>query len=228
MHFVRLRSTKTGEEIGIELFDQGDRGGSLGIFSDHVSGKADVVSENGVDFFQTSIGAIGRRGRYFFRIIGDADTASIQQRSLHLAKIMGELADETSELPAAMSKLIAAHDLEQSAIALQKANVFKFDFATDFWFGKPDATADTRVFLHQGTDAEGARALYGRLVEDLGFDFEVLEEDVNRTILLHGFLKNYFALGVSDSWVFGVENAESLDAALQALERFESSLEEEG
>jgi len=65
--YLRLRSSSDAAEIAIELFDQGDLGGSLGIFSEHAAGRA-VEDRDGVNFFTTEAGAIGRKDRYFFRI----------------------------------------------------------------------------------------------------------------------------------------------------------------
>lgn len=225
MHYVVVRSAETDEEIGIELFDQGDRGGSLGIFSDHQSRTAKLESANGVDFFRTSIGAIGRRGRFFFRIIGDNDSQSVRDKSMSIVSALASLPGEEADAPPGMSLLTEKLGADSASVSFQKANVFKFDYARDFWFAR--RKGDTRIFAHESTSPDDARALFRKLVDDQGFDFETVQTDVSRAVLLHGFLKNYFALGVSNNWVYGVENAESVDAATAELEQFETQLGED-
>lgn len=220
LHYVVLASTATKEEIGIELFDQGDKGGSLGIFSDHQSANSTVESADGVTFFRTSIGAIGRRGQYFFRIIGDADTETVQAKAIQIATAMSSLQAGQEDVPAGMALLANGMNIDPQLISFQKANVFKFDFASDFWFGKISSDANARLFAHEAKSAEAASTLRTKLLDDLGFDLEMVTEAEDHSILLHGFLKNYFALGVSDNWVFGIENAKSQDDATQAIAQF--------
>ncbi len=220
LHYVVLASTATDEEIGIELFDQGDKGGSLGIFSDHQSATSQVENANGVTFFRTSIGAIGRRGQYFFRIIGDADTETVQSKAVQIATAMQALRADSEESPPGLALLANGMGVDPQRISFQKANVFKFDFANDFWFGKISDDSNARLFAHEAKSPDEASDLQTRLLDDLGFDLEVVTEADDHTILLHGFLKNYFALGVSDEWVFGVENAESPEDAADAIAKF--------
>jgi len=222
LHYVVLASG-SGEEIGIELFDQGDRGGSLGLFGDHRSGNVEVESIDGVDFFRTAVGAIGRRGQFFFRILGDADTESVQLKAVQIATALSTLAEDDEVESPAMAILTEQLGFDDSNVTFQKANVFKFDFASDFWFVKTSEDADTRLFIHESDSEDAARDLLTELHDELTFDFELIDDDLGRTLYRHNFLKNYFALAVSDKWVHGVENAESEDAARTALDQFEQA-----
>jgi len=154
LHYVVLASAESGEEIGIELFDQGDRGGSLGLFGDHRTANAEIESLDGVDFFRTSIGAIGRRGRFFFRILGDADTETVQTKAVQIAEALAALEDDEQSDSPAMSLLTQNLGFDETQVSFQKANVFKFDFASDFWFAKTDDATDARLFIHESESAE--------------------------------------------------------------------------
>lgn len=224
LHYVVLTSVASGEEIGIELFDQSDRGGSLGLLGDHRSGDVEIESVDGVDYFRTTIGAIGRRGQYFFRILGDAATESVQKKSMQLVTALAELPDDQQEVDVAMSMLTDRLEYDPTLVSYQKENVFKFDFASDFWFAKTAADSIERVFLHEGESDESSKALLSQLREELEFDYELVDEDVQWVLLNHGFLNNYFAVGVSNKWIYGIENAATEEDALDALQRLEAQV----
>lgn len=224
LHYVVLRSAATAEEIGIELFDQSDRGGSLGILGDHRANNVEIESVDGVDYFPTSIGAIGRRGQFFFRIIGDADTETVQQKALQLVAAMAALADDQQEVAVAMSMLTESLNFDPSNVTFQKANVFKFDFASEFWFAKDDAQSDARVFLHESETGDSADQLFQQLRDELAFDYQQVDEDIGTILLKHSFLKNYFSIGVSDKWIYGIENAVTEDDADNMMQRLYEQL----
>ncbi len=224
LHYVVLRSAATGEEIGIELFDQNDRGGSLGLLGDHRANNVEIENIDGVDYFPTAIGAIGRRGQFFFRIIGDADTQTVQEKSLQLVAAMAQLPDDQQELAAAQSMLTESLNFDPSQVSFQKANVFKFDFASEFWFASDDAQSDVRVFLHESESDKSADQLFEQLREELSFDYALVDEDIGTVMLQHSFLKNYFSVGVSDNWIYGIENAASEDDADVMMQRLYDQL----
>jgi len=164
---------------------------SLGLFGDHRSNNAEIESLDGVDFFRTSIGAIGRRGRFFFRILGDADTETVQTKAVQIAQALAALEDDEQSDNPAMSVLTQNLGFDETQVSFQKANVFKFDFASDFWFVKMDDAADARIFIHESESVETAKALFAQLQDELTFDYELIEEDIGRTLFRHNFLKNY-------------------------------------
>jgi len=126
-----------------------------------------------------------------------------------------------------MTLLSEGLGVDPQRVSFQKANVFKFDFARDFWFGKPVADSNARLFVHDAESAQNAQELYSKLLDELGFDLEVVTQNEDHSILLHGFLKNYFAVGVSDGWVFGIENAETETDATAAIDRFTQTIDGE-
>ena len=50
LSYAVLRSAEDGSEMAIELYDQGSVGGSMGVFSQHVSDSRDVRQRNGVSY----------------------------------------------------------------------------------------------------------------------------------------------------------------------------------
>ena len=228
LNYVVLASTSSGAEIGVELFDQGDLGGSLGVFGDHRGAGVDVESVDGVDYFSTSVGAIGRRGQYFFRIVGDAATTEVQEKSRQLVAALAALAPDTAEVAAPLALLTQTLGFDQSEVTLQKANVFKFDFATNFWFASTEPGSIARVFVHESGDGASAAELFSQLETELSFDYESMAagEDDDVAVLKHNFLDNYFALSQSKRWIFGIENAETEAAARTAIARVSAALEE--
>jgi hypothetical protein len=99
LDYLVLVALADGSEIAIELYDQNDMAGSRGVFSEHLSADKTIEQYQSVTFFRTSIGVIGRVGRYFFRVAGDDDSAAIQQKSQQLIEAFATL-DQQQQAPA--------------------------------------------------------------------------------------------------------------------------------
>ena len=160
--FLRLRSMTDAGEIAIELFDQGDIGGSLGIFAEHAAGRA-VENRDGVSYFYTEAGAIGRKDRYFFRIAGDNSSPVIKEKAARLVEAFAQLgstspAQEALEqtAPAGFVLLNQRLGIPESEIQFQEDNVFQYDFAQKFWFGNAGLDDDARLFVHIADDSASA------------------------------------------------------------------------
>lgn len=207
LHYISVKSaTQPEEEIAIELFDQGDLGGSLGVFAGHLSEDKIVEEEGSVVFFQTAAGAIGRKGQFFFRIAGNQSTETIQNKSRQLMKAFEVLPETQETLPPAF-QILARMGLADTQISFQKKNVFQYDFAQDFWFGQLEPDAPARIFIHQAESPEAAQELFEDILAEHSYDYEILEENNTQALMFHEFLKNYFALRQQGAFVFGIENA---------------------
>ncbi|MCH9675139.1 MAG: hypothetical protein K0U93_27095 [Gammaproteobacteria bacterium] len=213
LQYLVLKSLTDETEIAMELFDQRDVGGSLGVFSAHVTGARPVKTDGDVTYFLTSAGVIGRVGRYFFRVAADRESEMVEQKTQQLVAAfagLGSSVNETaSEAPLQMRLLADGFELDSAQISFQAKNVFQFDFAEGFWFGTLDAGAPARAFVHRAPGAEQARALFAQLVEEQSFDFETVSASDDNVVLRHQFLKSLFGLSVMGQFLVGVENAKT-------------------
>ena len=179
--FLRLRAAGDAGEIAIELFDQGDVSGSLGIFSEHAAGRT-VEEQDGVSYVTTRAGAIGRAGRYFFRIAGDRESVAITDKAISLvtafAKLNSEHAAATmheAPVPAGFALLSQRLGIAEADIQFQENNVFQYDFAHRFWFGNAGIGGDARLFVHIADSSTDAKDLITALVEEHRYEYDQLE-----------------------------------------------------
>jgi hypothetical protein len=234
--YLLLRSSRDDSEIAIELFDQGDLAGSLGVFAEHAAGRA--VQESGaVSFFTTGAGVIGRVDRYFFRAAGDRSSEAIAAKALGLVDAFEALAavpsaaDGTVEVPAGFALLHQRLGIPEKDIQFQEDNVFQYDFARRFWFA--DAGLDdgldggARVFVHVGEDAATAESLIDALLEEQRYDYDEVADDGGVNILRHRFLQTYFVITREDALVFGLEGLANREAATDWLARIREGLNDD-
>jgi len=234
--YLLLRSNRDDSEIAIELFDQGDLAGSLGVFAEHAAGR-NVEESGGVSFFTTSAGVIGRVDRYFFRAAGDRSSDAITTKALALVKAFGALspgaggapadAQGTAELPAGFALFHQRLGIPEKDIQFQEENVFQYDFARQFWFADAGIDAEARLFLHIAEDATAAEALINALLAEQRYDYEDVASQGGVSILRHRFLKTYFVVTREDQFVFGLEGLAVSEAATDWLARIRKGLSDE-
>ncbi len=225
LHYLVLRSNADGAELAIELYDQGDMGGSMGIFSDHVSGDS-LIEQNGpVVFFRTPIGAIGRKGQYFFRIAGDRENENIRQKSVGLVQTFALLPESNEEVSEEFRILNRGLEIPPELITFQSQNVFQFDFAKDFWFGQLDPEKPVRAFVYQAASDEEAGQLFDNILEEQGYDYEIIRKSESGVIMRHNFLKTYFVMSSEGPFLFGIENLPEEAQIAPIMERFSKEFE---
>jgi hypothetical protein len=232
--YLLLRSSRDGSEIAIELFDQGGLSGSLGVFAEHAAGRA-VRESDGVSFFTTQAGVIGRVGRYFFRAAGDRNSQAIEDKALGLVKALSTLGDlpptaasaPEPEVPVGFALLNQRLGIPEKHIQFQENNVFQYDFARRFWFADVGLDDAARVFLHIDEDATGAEALVNALLEEQRYDYDEVASDGGVTTLRHRFLKTYFVITRKANFVFGMEQLADREVAAEWLVRIRESLRDE-
>ena len=231
--FLRLRSASDSSEIAIELFDQGDLGGSLGIFSDHTAGQA-VENRDGVSFVANEAGAIGRKGRYFFRIAGDRSSAAITEKASSLITAFaqldrkpaaGKMLEKTT--PTGFALLSQGLGITEANIQFQESNVFQYDFAQRFWFGNAGIGGDARVFIHIADSASAAKDLIAALTEEHSYEYDELESDGSYSLFRHRYLGSYFAAAQRGKYVFGVEKSQDAAAIAALLQRISGHLSDD-
>ena len=230
--YLLLRSDHDGSEIAIELFDQGDMAGSLGVFAEHAAGRS--VQESGaVSFFTTGAGVIGRVDRYFFRAAGDRDSEAIAAKAFGLVDAFGALANPpgaavaSAEVPPGFALLHQRLGIPEKDIQFQEANVFQYDFARRFWFADAGLDGEARVFVHVGEDAAAAEALIDALLAEHGYDYDPVADDGGVAVLRHRFLKTYFVITRDGAVVYGLEGLADRDAAADWLARIRKGLSDE-
>lgn len=224
LNYLSLKSKHDAGFIAIELFDQGSLGGSMGIFAEHASAEKEIEQRENVVFFRTAVGVIGRSGRFFFRVAGDTETEAIRNKADQLISAFNELPQEKEQAPAEMRFLRTVFAIPDELITFQKENVFQYDFAENFWFGKSGQDSTQRLFIHRAASAQAARELYELLIEEHGYDYDIVDQDEKQALLWHNFLKNQFAVGVHDRYVYGVENASEKEDVRALLVQFAENL----
>lgn len=227
LHYIALKSkTNPAEEIAIELFDQGNLGGSLGIFADHRSEDKILEEEGPVIYFRTSAGAIGRKDQYFFRVAGNQSTKTIQDKSSQLMKAFAELPASGEAIPQEFRILNDVLGLSPKWISYQKQNVFQYDFVENFWFGQIKKGSRARIFIHEAASAEAARLLFDDILAEHSYDYQIVEEEHNRVLMFHEFLKNYFVIHYAGPFVFGMENTVDQNQGTSFLKTMISEFED--
>ncbi len=224
LHFIRLKSARSDDEIAIELFDQGDFAGALGIFSDHKSADSPVETRGSLTFFRTSVGAIGFTGRYFFRIAGNAESQAIASKTGELLRAFAGLSVAEAGHPYPFRLLNAGLGIDPKGIAYQRNNVFQYDFAGDFWFGQPDPGRPGSVFVHEAPSPAAAAALFRDIAEEHGYDYQVVDRTESSLLMRHPHLNSDFAMEVKGRLIFGVDNEGDRKRTVSLMKRLAKSI----
>jgi hypothetical protein len=220
LYYIGLKSKDDGSELSIELFDQGSTTGSIGIFSDHLSDDK-VIQQNGpVIFFKTSNGAIGRKGRYFFRIAGNQESEKIRKKSEQVALAFSQLEEPEEGISEESQILSRGLEIPSNLITFQSKNVFQFDFLKDFWFGQFNPDDPARAFVHRAGSPEEAKKLFEEILMEQSLDYEKVEETAWGVILQHTYLKNYFVISQQGPFIFGIENLADKNQIQPIMEKF--------
>ena len=226
LSYMVLQSSDQIEEISIDLYNQGSIAGSSGIFAEHRSPDSQVEQGGANTYFETSIGLIGRKDHFFYRIAGNRSSESIRSKSLQLVKSFSELPAPESAV-AFGYQLLQDLNIEPADIRHQAVNVFQYDFAKDFWFGKPDITNQAEVFIHRAESKYIALQLLSRILEEHQYEYQILRETENLAVLQHNFLKTYFIIAVQDSFIFGADKTPDQDTSFHLLEMIGRALPNE-
>ena len=226
LSYVVLQSANQIEEISIELYNQGSIAGSSGIFAEHRSPESQVEQDGPNTFFETGIGLIGRKDHFFYRIAGNRSSESIRSKSRQLVQSFSELPAPESAV-AFGYQLLQELNIEPADIRHQAVNVFQYDFAKDFWFGKPDNTSQAEIFVHRAVSEDSSLQLLTRILEEHQYEYQMIRETENLALLQHNFLKTYFIIAVQDSFIFGADKTPDQDTSFQLLEMIGRALPDE-
>jgi len=223
LHQLRIRHLDSAVEIQVELYDQGNLEGSLGLFSEYMSEMSEIRMFGEVVYLVTTSSAIGRKGRFFFRMTGSRESDFIRQKLEELAKTLAALPENEADRPLGY-RIISRMGVDSRYITHQSKNVFQFDFAENFWFGNPDATKPARIFIHHEHTSEKLIDLYHQVLNEQRFDYRMIKQENTFSVLQHRFLNTWFGIGHKGLLIFGVENEVGEDKVLETLSLFNSNL----
>ncbi len=226
MSYVVLRSAEQGDELAVELYDQGDVAGSIGVFSDH-AGDRPVEEREGVSFFMTSAGVIGRIGPFFFRAVGNRESEAIARKSDELVTAFATLGRAAPSAPPGLRLLTQGMGVAPADVAYERRNVFQFDFANDFWFGRVSDDPEARLFVHVAESDTDAAELLDALIAEQQLDYESVETDVPWAMLRHSVLTTYFVVARQGRFLFGVDHLSDAADAAAIMERFADTVSNE-
>ena len=206
LYYMVLKSNDDGSEIAMELYDQGDIRGSMGIFAEHLSADRDIEQNNQVVFFKTAAGVIGRKGKFFFRVAADSTSDRIRQKSSQLIEAFAQLGGNETGTPEEFRILTVGLAISPELITYQSKNVFQYDFVKDFWFGRLRQGDSARVFIHRAQSFEDAKQLFQQILAEQSYEYDIVEQSDQRALLWHEYLQNYFVIAHQGQFIFGVEN----------------------
>lgn len=198
----------------------------MGVFSAHVSYDRVLEEKDGVAYFMTSAGVIGRTDRFFFRVAGDRQSGEVTGKSARLVTTFADLAESSDvNTPEGLGLLTQAMDIPERNVSFQKSNVFQLDFARDFWFGGLEEDEAARVFVHLAETKADASALLEAIIEEQKADYRLVDTADAWTTLKHAFLSTYFSIGQQGRYVFGVDNLSDLEGIQPTMEKFGERLD---
>ncbi len=213
LQFIRIENTVQTDELGIELYDQGDLKGSLGVFAEYVSTESKVQNQKSVVYILNSAGAVGRKGRFFFRLVGNRESPTIVKKAEEIMKMLESLPQAQSEIPVEYKILASKLGINPAFISFQSKNVFQFAFARNFWFGSPTPGSTGRVFIHHTESEKTGNELFSKIVEEQKVDYKILKQTGSFAVMQHLFLKTWFVIRLEGPIIFGVEKMKDVNMA---------------
>ena len=205
LHFITLERPNEELYINIELYDQTNFTNALGLFAAQRTPGAVVQKAGNTYFTPTSVGALGMVGKYYFKLTGNEESPLIEEQTLQFIEAFGAGVADAGEPPALLAALESKLNFDQ--IAYEKQDVFQYEFASDFWFGRPGTPDGPRIFVHEAADDAAAAELYSLFLEEQKYEYTVLNEEAASALLKHEFLDTVFGLVQDGRYVYGVDNA---------------------
>lgn len=224
LYYVTL--AKDGAFVTLEVYDQGDFPGTLGVFAAQREATRALERQGPAYFYRTGVGAIGIAGNHYFKIVGSAETPAVRAKTDALLPLMVKLPGDAR--PAGLRPFRALSDglgLPFEAIAFEKSNVFEYEFMHDIWFGSAARdTGDARWFLHEAKDEAAAKEMLGRLDGEQRYEYDAVVQGEASTIYRHKTRGSFFAAARRGALVYGVDGAADRRTAETMLSRLEKEL----
>jgi hypothetical protein len=206
--FQRLHHATLAKDdayLTVELYDQQRFENALGVFAAQRDEGRPVVQEGQVFYDETSAGAFGVYGPYFFKISGSATSEAVVNKAGQLLKTVAGVAAPADGRARAFEALTGKLGLDFADVAYEPENVFQYDFMKEVWFGR--AGGDARYFVHEAQDVESAQTLLAQLGEEQEFDYEKVATEGATTLYKHRYLDTWFGVEARGALLLGVEGA---------------------
>ncbi len=229
LHFISIEDPEKGLDVNIELYDMGNFQNALGIFAAQRSAGSKVQREGLTKAFLylTEAGALGIVDNYYFKFAGNEDSETIRNHALLVIKAFSESVAESGDTPRAFMVLAERMGVNFQDIEYVKEDVFQYDFAQDFWFGKVSEDSAAKYYLHEAGSEQEAIELFDLIMEEHSYEYTLVSRDGHNAVMKHDFLETYFTLNQNGRYVFGIDGAADEDQAIQSLDALAAKLSEE-
>lgn len=227
LHYIAIAKPDEQYDISIELYDMGALENAMGIFAAQRDGDADLVDSGSAHYYETTLGAIGIAGPYYFKVVGNVEDTAIVEKARRIVAALGEVAGKAAAPPRPYVILTQKLGIPFDSILFEKSDVFQYDFAKDFWFGKAGSDPSFQYYVHESANEDEAASLYERLLENHLFDYDEVTRADDEVVLRHKFLNTYLSLNKKNNVVYGVDGAPEPAVLEEATERLDAALGEE-
>ncbi|MAE69792.1 MAG: hypothetical protein CME06_04900, partial [Gemmatimonadetes bacterium] len=173
-----LSLAKDGRFITVELYDQTDAAGAIGIFVAQRAPERAIEERDGARLLRTPLGFVGILGRHYFKITGSEVAESITRKTEQIVGVLIESVEAGAGDPVELKLLIDGFGAKIGEIGYEPDNVFRYEFLSRFWFAT--RPKEMRVFLHRADSDESARRLFGRIAAEHRFEYEVVPKTRDR------------------------------------------------
>lgn len=225
LHYLGIAFSEENLECSIELYDMGEFRNSLGVYAAQRSANSTVEKMGDAWVTVTQAGALALYDKYYIKVSGNADSERIREQAVAIVTAIADAADSLGPMPNQYVLLNEGLGLPFKDISYLKQDVFQYDFASDFWFGKTEDGAKTQFYLHEATDEATAQALFAQLQEEHEYEFDTVNQDGSNILFNHEFLKTFVTLNQSGKYVFGIEGAASAEEAAELLTKLRGVIE---
>ncbi len=224
LHFLGITQPDQDLIVNIELYDMGSFQNALGIFAAQRSAGSEVEKHGNAFLYLTEVGALGIADRFYFKFSGNQESELIRQHALKVIVDFSNALPGESTTPRGFSLLADEFGVPFSGIEYRPEDVFQYAFAKDFWFGAKTPGTNEKYFVHEAASEDEAIKLVDQILEEHQWDYTVVSREGTKAVLQHSFLKNYFSIDHTGSYVFGVDQAPTVEDASQSLEDMAAKL----
>lgn len=223
LYFSTLQhKTQSSIIIDIEMYDMGHANNALGAYAGELDARSHpVVGADGMYHLRRNALFISR-GRYYLRLIGSDENATVRQKLESLRKFFYQHLQGTP-LPWAYGLFVSRLSVKASAISYKRENAFSFDFGKDVYTAQ--IGENTYVFISAQQDAKSAQTLSGRYREGFLSYGESEKSADGIEWVKDRYISTYATAVAVERWVIGVQGATTRKLAEDWLQRLRKAVE---
>lgn len=214
LRYLSIGKADADLEISMELYDMESFQNALGIFAAQKDASKATEPVGAAHCYWTEAGAIGIFNNIYFKLSGNSGDKAILDKSRQLIETLSKIDTGEAKTPAPFVILTEKLKIPFERISYEKQDVFQYDFAKDFWFGRPAADSDLQYYLHAAANEEEAASLFAKILENHLYDYDVVDKKETDVVFKHKFLNTFMTLQRRGAMVFGVDNVTD-EAALK-------------